>query len=438
MMTKSFILSILLLLTYTNQVHALEIIHDVQLSSYIEQISSPLLKVSKLKDVKIYIAKSDQINAFATENNEIIIYSGLVKKTKSENQLQGVLAHELAHLTSKHHLKSKIKAEDSALGIIASTVIGVGAVFAGVPQVGAAIMVGGNASGASAQLAFSRQHENEADVMALKLLERSGISKKGFAEFFEVLEKQEKFYNKPPEFLTTHPSTSKRKMLVRKTLATKTKLSPQSDDFNMFKIKLYALSNPLDKVKNHLSYKADSLEKNLGNSILYFQQADFDKSREALNLAQKQGLQKVWYYDILGQIDFQEGKLKSSIQNYKRSQRLLKKESWILNFQIAESYFALKNKECLDYYLKAHSQFKDFSYTLKRIGDSYSLMNNLTLAHFYFVKYYLKIKNKDLATKHLDLLEQYAEKEKIKDNDLKKSIENLKCRIDEKKCDKSK
>lgn len=208
---KHCILIVGLLTLINTNVFALEIIYDAQLDAFLKDISKDLLKAANVKNVKLYIANSDQINAFATPDNEIVVYSGLIEKMQNENQLQGVLAHELGHLVSKHHLKKQLN--QTSIPAAASVVVGVGAAIAGAPQVGMSSILGGSAANVSNTLSYSRQYENEADVTAIQLLQNAKLSTRGLGEFFKILQNEERLQlDQSIEFLSTHPSTKKEKI----------------------------------------------------------------------------------------------------------------------------------------------------------------------------------------------------------------------------------
>lgn len=418
-------IAIVTLSVFAFKAEALEIFYDAQLDSYIKKTSATLVKNSHLEDVNIYLIKSSDINAFATENKDIALYSGLIDKSDSAEQVQGVIAHELGHLIAQHHIKSRVKNQTTGLAGIAGTVLGVGAVIAGAPDAGLAAILGGNAADISKQLSHSREHENEADSIAIKLLKKSEINTKGLADFFKLLERQEKFYFKSrPEFLNTHPTTSRRKSFVQNNVVSFDSEKLDDTEFDLFKAKLYAFTESSNKTINRYSIKKDSSAKYLALAIGYSNIGDFKSAYSNLNKSKLSGLKDIWYFDMMGQFLYQESKLKESINFYLKSYNLGNK-SWILDFQIAESYFALKNSNALNYYFKALSKFDKFNYTLKRISDFYAQDSQMTMAHLYIAKYALKQGNEKLAKDHIGLADRFYKKEQLSDKNLKNIINEI-------------
>jgi len=404
--------------------NALEVFYDSQVDSYLKEITAGLVKHSSLNGVRFYLAKSPQINAFATSNKEIVIYSGLVDKSTNIEQVQGILAHELGHLVAQHHVKTRVKQSEMGLSTITGAVLGVGAVIAGAPQAGYAAIVGGSAADMSKALAYSREHENEADSIAVQLLKKSDINAKGLADFFAILQREERnFYKTTPEFLNTHPSSSRRKDFIRSNVLDGSYYTKNSD-FDIFKAKVQALTQEPKKVINVYSLKEDSAAKSLALAVAYNYQGLFDESKQELKKSQKLGLSGLWYYDILGQFEYENAKFKESIKSYKKSANA-GNNSWILDFQIAESYHSLNNKKALSYFLKANAKFEYFYYTYKRIADVYAKHKEMAKAYYYLALYNSKSNKSDDAKHFLKLATKQYEKDNLEDLILKQQIEDL-------------
>lgn len=148
------------------------------------------------------IIKSKEINAFTIPGGNIFIFSGLIEMTESPEELAAVLAHEIGH-AEKRHVVSKLVKQLSMTAII-------GILSGGDPSMLMQVLkdVVGNT--------FDRGQEEEADRFALELLEKSSISPKSLARFFERLNENNLDYDKNLEILMTHPHNDNRINEVRK------------------------------------------------------------------------------------------------------------------------------------------------------------------------------------------------------------------------------
>ncbi|TGK81675.1 M48 family metallopeptidase [Leptospira noumeaensis] len=160
-------------------------------------------------------------NAFALSNGKIYFFSGLLNDAKSQEEVIGVLAHEIAHVEKRHHMRNLVKAGGTSLAI--SLVIGPGLgnmeFLETFTEIGSTILV----------LKFSRDFETEADITSIEYLKNQNISTSGLLTFFQRMQELEKEMTKSEEnpkesnakddqvvtksitdFLSTHPATEER------------------------------------------------------------------------------------------------------------------------------------------------------------------------------------------------------------------------------------
>lgn len=129
------------------------------------------------------------LNAFCTPGGYIYIYTGILKFLESEDEFAGVLGHEIGHADMRHSTRQMTK----MFGV--QTIV---AILAGNQS------MLGDVTAALVNLSFSRSHENEADERSVKYLCPTQYNSAGGAGFFEKL--QAMGGDRPPEFLSTHPS----------------------------------------------------------------------------------------------------------------------------------------------------------------------------------------------------------------------------------------
>ena len=145
---------------------------------------------------EVTVVKSDVVNAFALPGGYVVVFTGLMKKAESPEEVAGVLAHELNHVLQRHGLERIIK----QLGFVAvvSIVLGNPPGLGGVmKQLGVELMT----------LKFGRAQETEADTTGLDLLYRAKINPEGMITFFQrLVEKDEGRV----EWLSSHPMSSAR------------------------------------------------------------------------------------------------------------------------------------------------------------------------------------------------------------------------------------
>ncbi len=178
---------------------------------YIRNITNNILNSGNVKhkddfvwQVKI-IDDPETLNAFATPGGYIYVYTGLIKFLDTEDQLAGVMGHEIAHADLRHSTRQMT----SSYGV--STLL---AVATGSAESGAVQQV---LSGLTS-LKFSRNHETEADTYSVNYLCNTKYDSAGAAGFFKKIEGS----SSTPQFLSTHPNPSNRVENIEKQAAAKT------------------------------------------------------------------------------------------------------------------------------------------------------------------------------------------------------------------------
>lgn len=144
-------------------------------------------------------------NAFALPSGIIVMTDELVHLARNDQEILGVLAHELGHVRYRHTMRSLLESSITALfiagvtGDIASTT----SLAAAAPTV-------------LLQSKYSRDSEREADRYAIDLLQRSGMDPRYFAALLKRLEAKGPKRGGIPTFLSSHPATEEREALAAK------------------------------------------------------------------------------------------------------------------------------------------------------------------------------------------------------------------------------
>ncbi|MEW6764960.1 MAG: M48 family metalloprotease [Pseudomonadota bacterium] len=156
------------------------------------------------------IIRDDSVNAFAAPGGHISLFSGLILRTDNENELAGVMAHEMAHVTQRH--VARMIAGGSAMSLTALAALAAAILVGGSnPDAAAAAVNLGMAGAIQQQINFTRDNEYEADRIGIQILSGANFNPEGMVSFFEKLARQEGdgFYVHN-ELLRTHPVTTNR------------------------------------------------------------------------------------------------------------------------------------------------------------------------------------------------------------------------------------
>src|SRR3990172_1470808 len=147
------------------------------------------------------VVHEPQPNAFAIPGGYIFVFDGLLLQLKGEDEVAGVLAHEIAHVERNHFFKDAKKVAALDIATIAAILLGGGGIA--------------TAANIDLRLQFSRENESEADSYALRYLRTTGYLPRGLLNFFDNLIRYERFNpQSAPAYMSTHPELASRRDIV--------------------------------------------------------------------------------------------------------------------------------------------------------------------------------------------------------------------------------
>ena len=151
------------------------------------------------------VLDQDVINAFAAPGGVIALHSGLILLADTQDEVAGVLSHEIAHITQLHMYRAFEKGK--TMNIISMlAMMGLILVSGGNGEVITGAVMGAQAAAAQAQINFTRHNEVEADRVGIRTLATAGYDPQGMADFFSRMGQTSRANGEgPPEFLRTHP-----------------------------------------------------------------------------------------------------------------------------------------------------------------------------------------------------------------------------------------
>ncbi len=151
------------------------------------------------------ILDQDVINAFAAPGGVIALHSGLILLADTQDEVAGVLSHEIAHITQLHMYRAFEKGKTMSI-ISMLAMMGLILASGGDGQVITGAVMGAQAASAQAQINFTRHNEVEADRVGIRTLAAAGYDPQGMADFFSKMGHSSRANGEgPPEFLRTHP-----------------------------------------------------------------------------------------------------------------------------------------------------------------------------------------------------------------------------------------
>jgi len=328
-------------------------VKDPKVNSYIEGIGHLLLSHSKgsFFEFTFSVIDSPGINAFATPGGYVYVYRGLIELTEDENQLAGVLAHEIAHIKARHIAQAIENSQKINMATLAAILAG--AFLGGSSEMTAAVVGFSTATAASLNLKYSREHEEEADRLAMVYMAESEYDGEGMLNFLKIMRQYEFYSNSVPSYFLTHPGTEDRIRYLDGLLQTKYKERGAK-----------SILGKLERIKTTLIID----RKDPDSSLRYFQNA-LEKNPHNPNALYG-----------LAVIQGRLGKTPESFANFQKALSQSPDDSDILR-ELGISYFHLgQTADAIGTLQKAYVADKEDADTILYLGRAYEAIGDYSAA----------------------------------------------------------
>ena len=392
----------------------MEVIQDQYIAGYVESIGQRVLSYfppQKLK-FRFRVIKSDVYNAFAGPGGHIFIHSGLLAAMESEDELAGILGHEIAHVTSRH-ISQKLARQKkisfvTMAGVVAGLLLGAG----GSGAAAQALTYGSLAAGQSVALAYSRENELEADEKGLQYITAAGYDGYGLLDILKKIRSREWFGKKQiPTYLKTHPATEDRILYIDTWMSSRRgglrKTQPGNPrGFAMAHTRILALYTDrqlaLKTLKHHVEKKPSLAITHYGYGLVLARSGKYAQAIRELEEAARIRPFDPYMQGDLGRAYFLGGRYEEA------KQRL---EATVTTFpEFADGLFFLgRTYQQLGMYPEAAHYLEEVYDLAPRyprlcyfLGNAYGKLGRLGEAHYYLAIYYMQKGEMETAGFHLE------------------------------------
>jgi len=159
---------------------------------------------NRIFDFEFNLVLNDQVNAWCMPGGKVVFYTGILPLTKDEAGAAVVMGHEIAHAVANHGNERMSQQMALMLGAISLDV----AMREKPEETRDIFMLAYGVGGTLGTLAYSRQHEYEADRLGMIFMAMAGYNPERTLEFWQEMSKIGG--QAPPQFLSTHPSNEAR------------------------------------------------------------------------------------------------------------------------------------------------------------------------------------------------------------------------------------
>ena len=312
---------------------AQSILRDAETEALLRDMAAPIAAAAGFPpgNVEIVLINDPSVNAFVAGGQAIYINSGLINTADTANEVQGVIAHEMGHITGGHIIRSSEGAK-AATGItLLSLLLGAAAAAAGAGDAAMGVLMAGQQAAMGKYLAFSRVQESSADAAGIQFLSKAGISGRGSINFFKKLENLEFRAGYTPsaddEFFRTHPMTADRLARLQDDYEKDPAWTKPSDPdlearFQRAKAKLYGyLAQPRDTL---IAYPptVNTVPARYARAYSWHKDAQLDKAMAETDALLAAKPNDPYFLELKGQILLEAGKPVEAIPPLRRATEL--------------------------------------------------------------------------------------------------------------------
>ena len=311
--------------------------------------------------IGLVVINDPQINAFAVPGGLFALNAGLITNANNMDEVAGVMAHEIAHVTQRHYSRSQEAFKGQGLLALAGILVGALVASQADGDVGSALMVGTQAALMDKQLSYSRNQEREADRIGMQYMYAAGYNPQSMADFFEVMHRATSRVSFLPDFWFTHPLTTERmsEARLRANQLPKVKSAWHDENFEILKLYTLVVSNQATEQQLKMLVGRNSYPAQLALASFYLKQGDYKLAQQVLEQARSHkklhNLQTMIQADIL----LGQNRLSEALAVV-QSPASIMPENRALNYKLAEIYIQQKKPELalpiLQRFLKINSR----------------------------------------------------------------------------------
>lgn len=321
-------------------VAAQSVLRDAETEKLLQDMAAPLVEAAGLEpgNVDVVLLSDRSINAFVAGGQAVYIHAGLIEAADTANEVQGVIAHELGHITGGHIVRFSDGVRAASNVSILSLLLGLAAAVAGAGDAAMGVMMAGQQAAMGKFLAFSRVQEASADAAGAQFLAKAGISGRGSLSFFKKLQNLEFRYgysqDDDQEFVRTHPlSGSRISRLTEEYQADPAWGTPDDPElqerFERVKAKLFGYqSEPAQTLRKFPETRTD-VAAHYARAYAYHKSALVDKALTETDALLALDADNPYFLELKGQVLLESGRPAEAIAPLRRATELTGNEPLI-------------------------------------------------------------------------------------------------------------
>ncbi len=406
-------------------------VQDPSVNEYVSRVGKRILQGIEPQpfDYRFYVLNTPDVNAFAVPGGYVFINSGLILLVENEDELAGVISHEIGHVVARHIAKRSEKGQKLTLASIGAILA---AIFVG-GQAAGAILTSTVAANQTAMLKYSRDDEEEADYLGLKFMKGAGYDTHAMITMLKKFRRiTGPASSDPPAYLLTHPAIEERTAEMEIEMARYPQekvVSRPTGNLPRMQTKLVAeekdTARSVTYFENYLKRKPDDPEAYFGLGLAQKRMGALDRAIENFSKAASLAPEDGEIYRELGTAYLLKANLPEAQKNLERA-RALSPSDGVTYFYLGRVYAEQKlADEALRSFLRAKELNRNLPEIDYHLGMAYVAKGMLGPAYQSLGDYYKSRGDFKTALIHFNKALPYFAEYTPERQALQKEIEDL-------------
>ena len=380
------------------------ILDDPLLQQYIQDLGRQLSSHSDNPQLNFgfYVIDDDEINATTLPGGFVVVNSGLLLLTDNEDELAGVMAHEIGHVTQRHLSRQLEDQRDRSFLNIATMLAAVlAATQTNDPDVAMGAIATAQGAIIQHQINYTRGDESEADRVGMATLVRAGFQPQGMVEFFAKMQQQVSSlngYDQIPPFLLDHPLDLARMAdLQNRAQQLYVPERPDSRSYALMKARLMSMQNndTVDKMLAYFKSGVDSTKgwdqvaQRYGLALTQQKAGDYADAIAGMQALVSQYDDVIPFRIGLADAEMHAGKISDAIASYGAALRLFPDSSPLILSYAGDLVDAGKPANAVELLTPLTSAKRGGPDALRLLAKAYDKNGDTADSHYFMSEYYL-------------------------------------------------
>ncbi len=359
------------------------LIRDAGVEYALEELAAPLMTAAGLPGGRtpVLVVNDMTPNAFVIDGRAIFVHAGLILRLRTAEELQAVIAHEIAHITNGHITRRQLNAQNARLTSLMGLALGAAAgALTGEGTAALGVAAGSAGSARNVFFAHTREEEAAADRSGMRFLARAGVDPMAMARVMELFAGQEDLIpSRQDAYLRTHPLSRDRLRAIR---AYAEVLGPQTSDAAVARYwharaqaKLSAYLREPDHTFNRYPASDDSDAGRIARALAYMKLGQTSRAYAELDAILARVPEDPFVHELKGWIALESNDADRAVTAYAEAARLAPREAQVLagyGRALLTQDTPAANAEALDVLRRARARDRFGSGMLRNLALAYA------------------------------------------------------------------